>query len=356
MLCRLDPGGRTEKAFEASVFLGSVATTHTDRRIKNSHGHPRHGGLHFTHSGCIVGPLRAITSKTPSLNPMPQQFWHIRRCSLFEQLQPAQLELLEQNARMREFNRGESVYLPLQAADSVFLLCKGRVRMTSTTPEGKLAILGFIQPGEVFGELALLEDGPREERAEAVVKSTIVMLSGRSLQQLMNHSASLTMGVSKLMGLRRRQAERRLRSLLFCSNRTRLIALLYDLLEQQGLLHQYESPDHRGTEPRYPERSHASQSFDNGASIGGNGREKNSANTLAAIANRPMNPAKLKGIQLSHQDLASLIGSTRESVTHLLGQLQMEGIVQCGRQKIIVRDLAGLKRLIRPDGPAEKLI
>lgn len=297
---------------------------------------------------------------------MPQQFWHIRRCSLFEQLQPAQLELLEQHARMREFNRGESVYLPQQAAESVFLLCKGRVRMTSTTPEGKLAILGFIQPGEVFGELALLEDGPREERAEAVVKSTIVMLSGRSLQQLMNHSASLTMGVSKLMGLRRRQAERRLRSLLFCSNRTRLINLLYDLLEQQGLLHQYESPDHRETEPRYPERSHpershpersrASQSFDNGASIGGNGLEKNSANTLAAIANRPMNPAKLKGIQLSHQDLASLIGSTRESVTHLLGQLQMEGIVQCGRQKIIVRDLAGLKRLIRPDGPAEKLI
>ena len=204
-----------------------------------------------------------------------------------------------------------------------------------------MAILGFVHPGEVFGELALLENGPREERAEAVVKSTIVMLSGSSLQQLMNHSASLTLGVSRLMGLRRRQAERRLRNLLFCSNRTRLIHLLYDLLEQQGLLHQYETPDQPCCDGQQ------------------NAPEKQPPRAIQRTSpsfRRPVNPAKLEGIQLSHQDLASLIGSTRESVTHLLGQLQLEGIVQCGRQKIIVRDLAGLKRLIRPDDPARELI
>lgn len=235
---------------------------------------------------------------------MPRQFWHIHRCSLLEQLDDEQLGRLERTARVREFSRGQVVYLPSDAANSVFFLSKGRVRLSSTTPEGKLAILGFIEPGEVFGELALIDSGLREERAEALVQSTIVMLSGESLEQLMEQSAGLTLKVTKLMGLRRRQVERRLRSLLFRSNKTRLVILLLELLDQYGLLDQYRDPTHQA---------------------------------------RLINPAKLEGIRISHQDLASLIGATRESVTHLLGDLQLRGIVQCGRQMVIVRDLKRLK-------------
>jgi CRP/FNR family transcriptional regulator, cyclic AMP receptor protein len=223
---------------------------------------------------------------------MVDQHWHIRNCSLFKQLDNLQLSRLEATARARSFPRGSVVYLPTDEAEGAFLLAEGRIRLSSTTPDGKLAILGFIEPGDLFGELGLLHPGCREERAEAVLPSTVILFSGRSLQLLMEQSGHLTLQVTKLIGMRLRRIERRLKSLLFRSNRDRLGMLLLDLVEQYG------------------------KPTDHGIHI---------------------------DIKLSHQDLASLIGVTRESVTHIMGTMQLEGILKFGRQRIVVRDA---KRLL----------
>ena len=228
---------------------------------------------------------------------MSERVWYLKECQLFSRLTDEQMARLERRGRMRSFARNSTVYLPSDCGDGVFLLAAGRVRIASITPEGKQAILAFIEPGELFGELALLESGPREEHAEAVVDSTIVLLAGDELARLMSESVELTLGVTKLIGLRRKRIERRLRSLLFRSNRDRLTSLLLDLIEQYG------------------------------------------RTTAEGI---------VLEIKLSHQDLASVIGATRESVTVLLGEMQLEGLLQVRRQQIVVRDLprlaAGIER------------
>ena len=104
------------------------------------------------------------------------------------------------------------------------------------------------------------------------------------------------MSVTRYVGLRRRSLERRLKNLMFRSNRERLLGLLGELLEQYG---------------------------------------------------RPIVEGILIDIRLSHQDLASLIGITRESVTLTLGELQNERIVLLGRQRIVVLDR---QRLIQAAG------
>jgi CRP/FNR family transcriptional regulator, cyclic AMP receptor protein len=218
---------------------------------------------------------------------MVNQHWHIRNCSLFKNLDNSQLSQLEATARARSFPRGSVVYLPTDEAEGAFLLAEGRIRLSSTTPDGKLAILGYIEPGDLFGELGLLHAGCREERAEAMLPSNVILFSGRSLQLLMEQSGQLTLQVTKLIGMRLRRIERRLKSLLFRSNRDRICMLLLDLVEQYG------------------------KSTDHGIHI---------------------------DIKLSHQDLASLIGATRESVTHIMGAMQLEGILKFGRQRIVVRD------------------
>ncbi|MEM7477287.1 MAG: Crp/Fnr family transcriptional regulator [Planctomycetota bacterium] len=222
---------------------------------------------------------------------MVQQFWHIRNCSLFQRLNERQLEFLEQKARIKEFPKGASVYLPSDLADGTFLVAKGRIRIGSTTPEGKHCILGFVEPGEVFGELALVDGGTREERAEAAVASTLVVLPSDHVKALMEHSANLSLGVSKLIGMRRKRIERRLRSLLFRNNRDRLTHLLLELAEQYG--------------------------------------------------NATTSGIELT-IRLSHQDLAAIIGATRETVTTLLGEMQSEGLLIIKRQRLILADLAKL--------------
>lgn len=232
---------------------------------------------------------------------MAERVWYIKNCQLFERLTTEQFARLEQRARVRKYPKGAPIYLPSDAGSAVFLLAEGRVKLCSITPDGKQAILAFIEPGELFGELAVLEEGEREEQAETMAATTLVLLPRDALEQLMSESPQLALGVTKLIGLRRKRIERRLKSLLFRTNRDRLIHLLLDLASQYG----GESED-----------------------------------------------GILLSIPLSHQDLASVIGATRETVTTLLGELQLERLIKVARQRLVIRDLKRLADCIDARPPA----
>jgi len=224
---------------------------------------------------------------------MAKCIWHVRNCSLFEKLSNEQLASLEGGARTKSFAKGTTIYFPQDEADAVFLLVSGRVRLGSATPDGKLAILGFIEAGELFGELSLVDVSQREERSEAVRNSVVVVLPTKILCEIMDESPSLAIGVTKLIGFRRKRVERRLKSLLFRSNRERLIALLLDLSEQYG----------------------------------------------KTIPGPVTKGAVHLDIKLSHQDLANIIGATREAVTITLGEMQQQGLLTIQRQSIILKDI-----------------
>ena len=85
--------------------------------------------------------------------------------------------------------------------------------------EGKQSILAFIEPEELFGELAMFEQGQRDEYAKAVEPSTVIIIPGEYLQELMGKLSDLTLAITKEIGLRRRRIERRLKNLLCLSNR-----------------------------------------------------------------------------------------------------------------------------------------
>jgi CRP-like cAMP-binding protein len=231
---------------------------------------------------------------------MSEKLWFLKRCKLFEQVSDELLQDIESTSRARSFPRNSPIYLPADEGTSVFLLASGRVKICHLTPEGKQSILAFIDPGELFGELALLADGPREEYAEAVDASTVVMISGETMQRVMAARPELSLGVTKLIGLRRRRIEQRLKNLLFLSNRDRLTHLLLELAEQYG------------------------QSTPEGVRL---------------------------GIQLSHQDLANVIGSTRETVTVVLGEMQQEQLLSIGRRKIVITGLDRLAASVQKNPP-----
>ena len=216
---------------------------------------------------------------------MPQQIWHLKNNELFTKLNPDQLAHLESRCRSRSFAAHSPVYLPSQSADSVFLLASGLVKVCNLTNDGKQSILAFVEPGELFGELAIFESEQRDEYVEAVEKSTVVMIPASELQELMAANHDVSIALTKMIGLRRHRVERRLKNLLFLSNRDRLVHLLLDLAEQFGIC------DSEGIHLR---------------------------------------------IKLAHQEIAKLLGSTRETVTILLGQLKSEGMVDVGRQRIVL--------------------
>jgi len=231
---------------------------------------------------------------------MAEKIWYLKSCDLFERLTPAHLERLEARSQMRTFPKKGLVYLPRDEADAVFLLATGRIKLTSLTGEGKQAILTFIEPGEIFGELAALETGRREEFAEAMETSTVVRLAADEFVRLLEELPHLSLGVTKLLGLRVRRIERRLKHLLFQSTRERLIHLLLELVERYG----------------------------------------------------QVVPAGIElSLKLSHQDLASIIGSTRESVTVTLGELQAENQIALRRRHIILTQAARLAASVEAEPP-----
>ena len=219
---------------------------------------------------------------------MPETYWHLSKCNLFNRLQPDDIRRMESVSRMKKFKRGDSVYLPADSADGVLLLISGRIKICHLTPEGKQSILVFVEPGEVFGELSLVDPTIRQEYAEATENSQLVCIPREEVQRCMQKQPDLTLGITKLIGVRRRRVERRLRNLLFHSNRERLIYLLIELVEQYG------------------------RRVDGGVEL---------------------------TIKLSHQEMANIIGSTRETVTVVLGELQKEGMIEIARRRVKILDL-----------------
>jgi CRP/FNR family cyclic AMP-dependent transcriptional regulator len=234
---------------------------------------------------------------------MTEKYWFLKRCDLFGPLSDEQLHLMESRCRIREIPRGSPVYLPADAADGMLLLAAGRVKICGFTPDGKQSILTFIEPGEVFGELAIFDPGAREEYAEAVLASTVLLIPREQVQRLMLEQPSLSLGVTKLIGLRRKRIERRLKYLLFHSNRDKLVHLLLELVEQYG---------------------------------------KASGDDIEIT------------LKLSHQDLASIIGATRETVTVNLGDLQAAGLIKVGRKRVTVTDVERMAASVSVPAPLSR--
>ncbi|WP_013628517.1 MULTISPECIES: Crp/Fnr family transcriptional regulator [Rubinisphaera] len=232
---------------------------------------------------------------------MDEKYWYLKGCPLFEQLDDEQIARLEADSQIKTFERKSLVYLPHDQSDSMLLLISGRVRIYHITGEGKEALLAFIDPGEVFGELGVVGQQEREEFAETMEVSQIIKIPRQSISQLMQTQPTLTLEFTQMIALRRQRFERRLKSLMFQPNRDRLIHLLLELAERYG------SPHEEGV---------------------------------------------ILKIKLSHQELANLIGSTRETVTVVLGELQLEKLVKVQRRQLILKKMEALAQQIDAPPPS----
>lgn len=232
---------------------------------------------------------------------MRETIWFLKHHPLFERLTPAELARLERGAVMRKFPRRDLIYFPTDAGQSILVLAKGRVKLKDVSPDGKETIIAFIDEGDIFGELALLDDEPRREFAEAVEECLVLAIPCADFLQVMDGRPDLAMSISKLVGVRRRRIEARLRNLLFRSNRERLAHILLELVQSHG------------------ER------------VGGRWQIR---------------------LRLTHQDLAGLIGATRETVTLTLGQFQKDRLIEVHRRQIVVVDYGRLAAEVHaPPGP-----
>lgn len=224
-----------------------------------------------------------------------EKIWFLKGCELLSQLSPSQLSELERNSQTRKFPAKTPVYLSSEASNSVYLVGEGLVKIGNLTKQGKFSTLAFIEQGEIFGEFALFDTAHRGEYVETVSKTLLVRIPKEAFQKIMSTDFQLTLKINKLLGLRRYRIEQRLKNLLFVSNYDRLAYLLLELAEHYGV------------------------------------------ECATGVRIR---------LKLSHQELASLIGSTRETVTIALAKMRAESLVTGKRMDLIIPNPARLAQSV----------
>ncbi len=222
---------------------------------------------------------------------MNERIWFLKNCDLLQKMSREELDSLERHCQRRRFEAGCPIYLPSENADSIYLVASGVVKICHLTADGKISTLAYVKAGEVFGELALFDTDQRGEYVESVEACILIRIPKQRIQELMNRDLDVALAVTKLVGLRRQRIERRLTNLLFTSNQHRLNHLLLDLAEQFGV------------------------AIEGGIRL---------------------------GLKLSHQEIANLIGTTRETVTILMGKLKSDGLISGQRQTVILSDVSRL--------------
>ncbi len=209
---------------------------------------------------------------------------------IFSDLLPDQRQRIVRQIGSAEYPAGQIFYAPEDVGEQIFFLWRGRVRIYKLSPEGRALTLLILEPPAVFGEMALSEQWQHDSFAETMNDCAIGMIGRRELRQVLNQYPPVTMRFMDLMSRRLRALESKLVDIAFKSVPRRLATVLLNLADHQ-------------------------------------------AGHVPAV------------VRYTHQQLAEMIGSYRETVTKAIGGFRESGLLRVEDDTIYLTDLVRLHQL-----------
>jgi CRP-like cAMP-binding protein len=218
--------------------------------------------------------------------------------AIFRDLPEPELAGLSRQVTRRTHRRGDLIFSNGEPGDGLYIVQAGQVAITRQNPQGDELILGVMEPGEYFGELALFDDAPRSASASSATDGTLLFLSRRAFREFMARHPEALFSCLTIIVERLRRCTDLADEIALLDIRTRIARRLLRLAREVGL-----EPDGRA-----PQTS----------------------------------------LQITQRQLASMVGATRESVNKHLNALQDDSIVRLGRGRIHVLDLDRLEEKAGP--------
>jgi CRP/FNR family cyclic AMP-dependent transcriptional regulator len=219
----------------------------------------------------------------------------LRELELFRGLTAQDIEAIGHSVAMTHCHPGQQVLSPDDPPERIHIIKKGRVRVYRVTPDGKQLTLDIYEPGTILGDMSLLgQDRLPETYAEAIDDGVICTLTPDELRSLIQRYPVIGINVIGHLSRRLRDAERELESMAYRRVDQRLARKLIDLSQRFG------ARTARGTMIR---------------------------------------------ARLTQQELAEMIGTTRETLAHTLGDFRRDGLVDASGQSVVIRDAERLARI-----------
>lgn len=160
----------------------------------------------------------------------------LSRVPLFRAFPPSELERLAARTVERRFVRGQTIFRRGEPGSSMLVVAAGRVRVGVTSATGREVLLAILGPGEVLGELALLDGGPRSADAAALDGCALLSLDRRDLLPALRASPEAAVGLVEVVCGRLRVTNERLEAACLMPAGARLARLLLTLAAEDGRL------------------------------------------------------------------------------------------------------------------------
>ena len=158
----------------------------------------------------------------------------LRNVPLFSGLDESELQRLSQVAMRRRAGRNEQVVRAGEDAESLIVLLTGRAKVTNFDEEGREIILAWLGPGEFFGEMGLIDGSPRSASVVAVEPCELLTIGKTEFQRCMQDNFQVAQKLMQILVRRLREADRNIESLALLDVYGRVARLLLDLSEEEG--------------------------------------------------------------------------------------------------------------------------
>ena len=220
----------------------------------------------------------------------------LRGVSIFEGIGDDELEELVTLTRTRRLKAREVLFRKGDEARQLYGVMSGRLTVSGAGEDGKEVVFAFLDPGEVVGEVALLDDNPRSGTVEAVDDSELFSLHRRDLFPFLESHPRVTLNLAGVLAARLRRLSELMEDTLFLTLPSRLAKKLIGLAQAYG------------------------KSTPSGVRI---------------------------GVRLPQAELGELVGATRESINKQMRAWSAAGLVEVDRGFITIVDEDGLESVAR---------
>lgn len=158
----------------------------------------------------------------------------LARVEIFSELDRDELARLADVAQVRSMPKDSTVFHAGDPADAVFVISNGKVKIVVTSTDGKEFILTVLGQGQVFGEMAFLEDAPRSASVVTATQVELLVVNRQDFQHLLNTEPSISRKLLGILSRRLRRANSKMESLAYMDVAGRLARYLLDLARDHG--------------------------------------------------------------------------------------------------------------------------
>jgi CRP/FNR family transcriptional regulator len=217
---------------------------------------------------------------------------YLRRIPVFEDLDPADLAVINQVTAERRVVRNQVVFAEGEAGEGFHFIRHGKVKIVKLSADGREHILNILGPGEVFAEVLLFNEAPYPATAIAVEDAVVGVIRNRDLEALLIEHPQVAVHLIRVINKKLLYIQTKVNALALADSQAKIAQTLEYLLERYG---------------------------------------KQTGSDRAV------------SLEINRQDLANMAGTTRETVSRVFRTLKDAGVIEDEDRRIIVRDLARLR-------------